>query len=125
MLDYARQHVIETLKNSKRVIMATSGPAGIQIGELPCEVVGLEVYLLVPKTSDLIFNLEHNHSVTVLTPRWEVKGDAELIDLRSSSFDLNILKMTEAEWCSLVLVHPHKIHVRRKGGWGHCETIDI
>ena len=125
MLDYARQRAIEALKNSRRAVIATSGPAGIQAGEFPCEAVSLDLYLLVPKTSDHIFNLEHDHSVTLLTSRWEVKGEAELIDLPTSDLEVDFLNEPGAEWCRIVRVHPHQIHIRRAKGWGYCESIEI
>lgn len=125
MLDYAHQRAIDVLKIPRKAIMATSGPAGIQAGEFPCEALGIELYLLIPKTSEHVFNLENDHTVILLSSAWEVKGEAELVVIRSSTLNLNILKRTEAEWCNLVRVHPYTIHVRKKVGWGRCETIEI
>jgi len=59
MLDYVRQRAIEVLKVPRRAVLATSGPSGVQVSEFPCEAIELELYLLVPQTSDHLFNLEH------------------------------------------------------------------
>jgi len=125
MLDYAHQRALDLLRNPGNVVLATTGPAGIQASEFPCEAIGLDLYILVPKTSDHIFNLEHCRSVTLLTSNWELKGEAELISLPASYFELILLKEPEAEWCSLVRVHPSQIHIRREKGWGYCETIEL
>jgi hypothetical protein len=125
MLDYARQRAIDVLKIPRKAILATGGPAGIQAGEFPCEAIGLDLYLLLPNTSDHIFNIENDHSATLVSSVWEVSGEAELIELPNPALELDFLKGTEAEWWSLVRVHPRKIHIRSKGGWGYCETIEL
>ena len=47
MLDYARQHTMEALSRPRRVVMVTSGPAGVQVGEFPCEAKDLALHVLV------------------------------------------------------------------------------
>ena len=74
MLDYARQRAIEALRGHRKAVLATSGPAGVQASEFPCEALGLNLYLLVPQTSDRLFNLEHDSTVTLLAPGWELRG---------------------------------------------------
>jgi hypothetical protein len=37
MLDYARRGAIETLKSTRKVVLATNGPAGVQVSGFPCE----------------------------------------------------------------------------------------
>jgi hypothetical protein len=73
MLDYARQRTIEALRSYRKAVLATSGPAGLQASEFPCEALDLNLYLLVPQTSDHLFNLEHASTVTLLTPGWELR----------------------------------------------------
>jgi len=79
MVDYIRQHAIEVLKVPRRAVLATSGPAGVQVSEFPCEAIELELYLLVRQTSDHLFNLEHRSTVRLLTDKWERKGEAQII----------------------------------------------
>src|SRR5512137_320315 len=104
MLDYARQRVIEALRLPRTVVLATSGPAGVQAGEFPCEAAGLDLYLLVPQTSNHLFNLEHDSAVTLLTAEWELKGQAQLRPPGAPGLELNLLQEPAAEWCVLVRV---------------------
>ena len=125
MLDYARQRAAEVLKVPRRVVLATSGPAGLQAGTFACQAIGLDLYLLVPRTSDQLFNLEHDPSVTVLAPGWELKGEAQLIPADTPLFELDILQEPVAQWCVLVQVKPHRLQIHRTGGWGNIETLDF
>jgi hypothetical protein len=125
MLDYARQRATEILKTPNRAILATSGPAGVQAGEFPCEAVGLELYLLVPGTSDHLFNLEHDPSVSLLSTAWEVKGEAQIVPPDAPHPGLCITLEPFAHWCQLVRVDPFLIQVRREEGWGNLETLDL
>ncbi len=63
-----------SLRCHRTAVLATSGPAGVQASEFPCEAIDLNLYLLVPQTSDHLFNLEHDSAVTLLTPEWELRG---------------------------------------------------
>ena len=59
MFDYAHQRALEVLGTPRTAVLVTNGPAGIQIGEFACALSGLSLYLLVPQTSDHLFNLEY------------------------------------------------------------------
>jgi hypothetical protein len=125
MLDYARQRAAEVLKVPRSVVLATSGPAGLQAGVFACQAIGLNLYLLVPRTSDQLFNLECNPVVTVLAPRWELKGEAQLIPADTPLFELDILQEPGAPWCVLVQVKAHRLQIHRTDGWGNLETLDL
>jgi hypothetical protein len=125
MLDYARQRVIEALRIHRKVVLATSGPAGVQVSEFPCEAVELNLLLLMPKTSDHLFNLEYDPTVTLLTDGWELKGKAQVISPNAMDLELDLLRKPGAEWCELVQVIPYRVHIRREEGWGNIETIDL
>ena len=125
MLDYARQRAIQALSIPHTVVLATSGPAGVQASDFPCEAKELILYLLVPRTSDHLFNLEHNSSVTLLAAGWELKGEAQVSAASSSALDLDLLREPGAEWCVLVRIDPWRIQIKREGGWGNIETIDL
>jgi hypothetical protein len=125
MLDYARQRAIEALRIPRRAVLATSGPAGLQAGEFPCQAIDADLYLLVPWTSDHLFNLEHDPSVTLLTAEWELKGEAQMISPTALDLELDLLKEPGAEWCGLVRVNPCRIQIRREKGWGYLETIEL
>lgn len=125
MLDYAHQRAIEVLKVYQVAVLATSGPAGLQASEFLCEAIGLDLYLLVPQTSDHLFNLEHDSTVTLLTAGWELKGEAHILSLDASIPDLDLLREPAAEWSVLVRVDPCQIQIRKEEGWGNLETIDL
>ena len=125
MLNYTRQRARNILKNPGKVILATSGPAGVHVGEFPCEAIDLDLYLLVPKTSDHLFNLEHDSSVTLLTAGWELKGQAQILLPGVSDLKLSLLRESGAEWCVLVRVDPCRLQIKRGEGWGNIETIDL
>ena len=125
MLNYARQRAMEILKISRTAVLATSGPAGVQAGEFPCEACGLDVYLLVPRTSDHLFNLEFESGVALLAGGWELRGEARLVPPDAAARELRLARMPGAEWCVLVRVIPRLLQVRREAGWGSVETIDL
>lgn len=125
MLDYARQRAIEALRIPRTAVLATSGPAGVQAGEFPCEAMDLDLYLLVPQTSDHLFNLEHDSTVTLLTAGCELKGKAYIISTGAPDLELDLLREPGAEWCVLVRVEPSQVQIRSEMGWGNLETIDL
>jgi hypothetical protein len=125
MLDYVRQRAIETLKSTRRVVLATNGPAGVQVGEFPCQAVGLDLYLFVPRTSAHLFNLEYEAAVTLLAAGWELLGEAQIISANPTQPELDLLGESSAKWCELVRVDPEQIQIRRPQGWGYLETIDL
>jgi hypothetical protein len=125
MLDYARQRAIEALRQARKVVLVTSGPAGVQAGEFPCQARELALYILVPQASDHLFNLEKDSRATLLTSGWELRGEAQIISPDPLNLELDLLRQLEAEWCELVRIIPHQIHIRRDQGWGYQETLDL
>ncbi len=125
MLNYAREHAIAALRAPRKAVLATNGPAGVQASELLCEAIELDLYLLVPQTSDHLFNIEHDSAVTLVSAGWELKGKARVIATKREDLGLDLLREPEAEWCVLVRIEPYQVQIRREGGWGHRETIDL
>lgn len=125
MLDYARQRAIAALGTYRTAVLVTSGPAGVQASEFPCEVLGLDIYLLVPQTSDHLFNLEHESTVTLLTNGCEVKGKAQVVSHGASDLRLDLWREPAAEWCVLVRVQLIQVQIRSEWGWRNLETIDL
>ena len=125
MLDYARQRAIEALKTPRIAVLVTSGPAGVQASEFPCEVIDLNLYLLVPQTSDHLFNLEYDSIVTVLTAGCELKGQAQIVSRGAPDLELDLWRERGAAWCALVRVEISQVQIRCERGWGNLETIDL
>lgn len=125
MLNYAQRRVIEALKTVNRVVLASNGPAGLLVSEFPCRAVGLNLYLLVPKTSDHLFNLEHDSAVSLVSHNWELKGEVKIIPVDSCDFEPGAWQYQEPEWWVIIQVIPVQIQFRRETGWGNLETIDL
>jgi hypothetical protein len=125
MLDYARQRAIEALGIPRTTVLVTNGPAGVQASEFRCEVMGLDLYLLMPQTSDHLFNLEYESAVTLLTAGCELKGKAQIISRGAVDLDCDLLREPGADWCALVRVEITQMQIRSERGWGNLETLDL
>ncbi|MHB1413785.1 MAG: hypothetical protein ACYC1C_00905, partial [Chloroflexota bacterium] len=79
MLQKLRQQAREALATARQVVLSTGGPADIQAEVLPCETLGLALYVLVPRTSDLLFNLENHPLVVATADTWQLRGEAHLL----------------------------------------------
>ncbi len=125
MMDYARQRAIEALRTVRSAVLATTGPAGVQASEFLCEAVELDLYLLVPQTSDHLFNLEQDGRVALLTDEWELRGKARALSPEEKHPELRLLHTAGAEWHVLIEIKPTQLQIRRQDGWGAAETIDL
>jgi hypothetical protein len=124
MLEPLRLRVIEALKNESSATLSTNGPGGIQAGFFPCEADGLTLYLLVPASSDVLFNLESETAVVITTPRWQMEGEAEVCPLAQAPPSLQLARSPQAPGCVLVAIGCRRIHFNWAEGWGYRETID-
>jgi hypothetical protein len=125
MINYARERSREMLKTARVAVLATTGPAGVQVSEFPCEAVELDVYLLLPRTSDHLFNLEQDDRVALHTDRWDLTGKGRLLEPEEKWPPISLLPQNGTAWYVLVKVVPTQIHVLRPDGWGPAETIDL
>ena len=125
MISYARERAITLLKSVSTAILATTGLAGVQVSEFPCEAVELDLYLLVPCTSDHLFNLEQDDRVALHTDEWELTGKGRALLPEEKWPRISLLRGTGTSWYVLVKVVPNQIHVLRTEGWGPAETIDL
>ncbi len=125
MLDYAHQRASAALDNPRTAILITSGPAGVQTGEFRCEVFDLSLYFLIPQTSDHLFNVEHEPTVTLLTGTCELKGQAQIVSRHALEVDLELCRALDAPWCALVRVAISRVQVRSEDAWRSRETIDL
>ncbi len=125
MVNYARERAMEVLKTARTAILATAGIAGLQVSEFPCEAVELDLYLLLPRTSDHLFNLEQDGRVALHTDQWELTGKGRALSLKEEWPRIALLPRTGTEWYVLVKIVPSQIQVLRPEGWGPAETIDL
>lgn len=125
MLDHLKRRVARILASAKTVTLSTSGPAGIQARQFPCEANGLALYLLLPGTSDHLLNLEKDALFVVSTSGWQLRGRAEVLPLTAGPDSLLLPHLPAAVGCVLVKIEPSQLQIYRQNGWGFRETIDI
>lgn len=125
MLEPMRQRIKQALLAESGAVLATRGPGGIQAGFFPCEADGLTLYLLVPASADVVFNLETDPDVVVTTPRWQVEGKAIIGCLADAPPSLNLVHTPRAAGCVLVTVGTRRFQRNWTGGWGYEETVDL
>jgi hypothetical protein len=125
MFNYAHQRALEVLGTPRTAVLVTNGPAGVQVGEFPCAALGVSLYLLVPHTSDHLFNLEYEATVILLITQCEVKGRAQIIAREMVNRDCDLLRDPAADWCAFVRVEIFQVQIRSAEGWGNGETLDL
>ncbi len=125
MIDYVRQRATEVLRHATTAVLATHGPAGILASVQPCEAVGVDLYLLLPQTSDHLFNLEADSRVALVSDEWDLRGTGHILPPEEFPAELERLNECVRGWHRLVKVTPTQIQVRRQEGWGPVETIDL
>lgn len=125
MLRQLRQRSSEALSTARHIVLSAFGPADIQAEALPCESVGLALYVLVPRTSDLLFNLESSRVVVGTADTWQVRGAARLLKPGEYPDGLAIAKTPEAAWSEMVEICPTRLQLNPPRGRAQGETIDI
>ncbi|MHB1132479.1 MAG: hypothetical protein ACYC4L_08845 [Chloroflexota bacterium] len=125
MLQTQRQRASEALATAHQIVLSSYGPAEIQAEVLPCEAVGLALYVLVPRTSDLLFNLETNDLVVATSDTWQARGVARLLLPADHLDHLTLAKTPAAAWSQLVEIRPTQMQLPPANGHGQGETIDI
>ena len=125
MLQKLRQRASEALATARQIVLSSYGPADIQAEVLPCEALGLALYVLVPRTADLLFNLENNALVVATADTWQARGVARLLPPGGHPDRLALARTPAAAWCEVVEIRPTRLHLRALNGQGQGETIDL
>jgi hypothetical protein len=123
MLEHLRQLVIDTLAGVTTVTLTTGGAAGLQASHLPCRASEMVLYVLVPRSSDHLFNLETTTEVVVLDEVWRLKGRAQI--LKPSAWPPELRARAEGEWSAVVEIHPTQFTLVCPATGSPTETIDI
>ena len=124
MLELLRSRVRNALTAEPAATLSTNGPGGIQAGFFPCQADDLTLYLLVPASSDVLYNLESEPAVVVTTPFWQMEGQADVLPLTEAPPAIQLARSPRAPGCLLVAVNCQRIHFNWSEGWGYRETID-
>jgi hypothetical protein len=121
MLDKLRDRAAQILAETNLCTLATTGPAGIQASMVRCAGQGLTLYLLVPDTSDHLFNLESEPEVAVTTATWRLRGIADIVQGSTDMFSAD-----QSQWHTVVRVSPVRLHILPSSGpANYAETIDF
>jgi hypothetical protein len=128
MLDHLQERISLALAGASTATVSTWGPAGLQAGIVPCEAVDHHLYLLVPRTSDLLANLEGNPAagapaVVITTAAWQLLGAAAVVSTCPPG--LRLIRQPEAAWSQVVRVVPARLHITPADPRACAETIDI
>jgi hypothetical protein len=83
---------------------------------------GTTLYILVPDTSDHLFNLESEPEVAVTAGTWHLRGMADIVQDNADLFSVD-----QSQWHTVVRVTPARLHLLpAKGGLAnYAETIDF
>lgn len=121
MLDRLRDRAAQILAETDLCTLATTGPAGLQASMVQCAGRGIALYLLVPDTSDHLFNLETEPEVAVTTETWQLHGTADLVQDSAGLFSTE-----QCQWHTLVRITPVRLHILPSSGpANYAETIDF
>ncbi len=123
MLLHLRSRVVETLASADEAMLSTFGPADLQAAPVACAADGLRLYVLLPLTSDLLFNIESHASVVVSTPIWQLHGSARVLDAAQWPRSARLPASAEDGWRALVEICPTRLQIL--SGPNGPETIDI
>ena len=125
MLEDLRRRAAAALARACEATVATYGPAGLQADLVACAAQGLRLYLLVPSTSEHLFNLETNPELVVATAIWRVQGRGRGLSAAGRPVIATLNDNPSAPWCVWLEVVPTRLTIAHEHGWGAAETIDI
>jgi hypothetical protein len=122
MLDKLRDRAIEILAETTLCTLATTGPAGLQASMVRCAGQETALYLLIPDTSDHLFNLENEPEVAVTAKTWHMRGMADIVQE-----NLDLFSAEQYQWHTLVRISPVRLHILPIEGSpaNYAETIDF
>ncbi|MCO6451101.1 MAG: pyridoxamine 5'-phosphate oxidase family protein [Caldilineales bacterium] len=123
MLEHLRRKVASALAQVQSATLATYGPADIQATVVPCEAVQDALFLLVPCSSDHLFNIEHNPSVVVTTAGWQLNGRAQMPTPPPAA--LGLYQRPEINWSLVIEVVPERLNITPEDFSQPRETIDL
>jgi len=123
MLEHLRQRVIKVLASVQAVTLTSSGAAGLQASHLPCEAVETELFVLVPRASDHLFNIETQPEVMIIDDTWNLRGQARLVPTPDLPPELR--QHPQAKWSTALVIHPTRLNVLSLETGNPIETIDL
>ncbi len=121
MLSQFRKRVYEAFEPCSRLVLATDGPAGLQVSLCPCTASQGSLYVRVLRTSEHLTNLQQEPLVVTLTPTWRMRSRAVLI---GDGEGVNLV-LERQPWETLVCLQPITFEFVGPDGITPSETIDL
>ncbi len=112
---HLQPHIKALFEQYDRATLATCGAAGPQVSVVTYQTHDLNLHLLLPQTSDHLFNLGGQPDLVLLTPTWKLHG-------RGSRTQKPPLSLS---WQAFITVEPLHLHILDKDGQYAVETIDF
>lgn len=125
MLDHLRQRVIDLLEPTNAVTLSTYGPAGIQAQVLSSIAQGLSLFVLVPATSEHLYNIEQQHIVVATTAEWQLRGYGRQLSPPEIPATVLPLSSIQSGDYAVVEIRPLRLEIGSPNGGGFTETIDF
>lgn len=122
MLSHLRARIVEALEQSPSVMLATSGPAGLQLSTCAAWHDDLRLVLLVPQQSDHLVNLETAAAAAVTGPGWRATGIGQVRPTPAAALNL---EASELAWKAVVELQLVRFEFVEADGATVYETIDI
>lgn len=109
MLEHLRERSIAVMAQAESVMLASYGPADLQSDMLPCRAAGQQIYLLVPRTSDHLLNIEHHEGVLLTALSWQMRGRARILAEADVPTALQSERLPETAWSVWVAITPLRL----------------
>ena len=119
MLAHLRRRIVEALRQQKTVMLASCGPAGLEIGPCEARADGLRLILLIPATSEHLVNIEENPEVAITQDHWRLSGIA------TAARDHPLCPEAEQSGLAPLIVRPCRFEFLTQDTHQVAETIDI
>lgn len=120
MLDKLRDQAFHALSTTSNCTLSTMGPAGLCASNVALAVESNQLYVLIPNTSDHLFNLEHDTVVALTAEAWELTGQATQIAASESPFP-----QQQTAWATLFRITPQRMHLAPDDDDHTPRTIDF
>lgn len=120
MLDRLRDQAFQALTATSHCTLSTVGPAGLCASNVALAVESNRLYVLIPNTSDHLFNLEQDTAVALTAETWELTGQAAQIAADESPFTPQ-----QTAWAVVFQITPQRMHLPPDDADHTHRTIDF
>ena len=121
MLDHLRQKAAQTLASTRSVTLSSYGPADIQASRVLCEAQDLTLYIVIPRSSNHLLNLENRPAIVATTDTWDLQGNARVLNREEIPVGIALPETGSA----IIAIQPTRLTIHSLTGLGNIETIDF